>query len=137
MDFVLRELQQARDFDVVVIMAGGNDLSTGVTLPQFEAAYSNIEYAARRANIKSVVVASIWPREDGHFNRLARRHSEFFSNIWYQHDLFTFWHWDRRQAFRTYDGVHLERRGYRKATRYLVAPILWALKHVADVGGIP
>ena len=56
----------------------GNDLSAGTTLPQFEAAYSNIEDLAR-SNIQSVVIPAIWPRADSYFNGLTRRHSQYFS----------------------------------------------------------
>ena len=132
LDFVMHELQYARQFDVVIV-----DLSSGITLTQFEAAYRNIEHLARRARIQSVIITSIWPRSDCYFNMQARRHSQFFTNVLHHHNLLTFWQWDRRQSYRTYDGVHLEQNGYKKAARYLLGPVLWAVKNAADVGGIP
>ena len=128
-DFAIEEMFYTCQFDVVVIMVGGNDLDSGAGPIHFQASYKQIEDQARRAGVKSLIITSIWPRHNPVFNRNARAHTTFFSNMYYDHNLITFWQWDDRQPFRTYDGVHLQWSGYKKAMTYLLAPILWVVNN--------
>ena len=128
--FILQNLDQARGFDILIIMAGGNDLANGAQLPYYSTYYNYIEEKARELNISQVIITSLWPRHNPAYNAMARQHFEYWSDFYNQHNLIAFWSWDRRQSYRTYDGIHLEQRGYEKAIRYLIAPILWAVKRL-------
>ena len=130
LNFILNNIEQARGFDILIIMAGGNDLTRGAKIPYFKQTYDTIEEMARELGVKQVIITSFWPRRAPAYNHMAREHHEYFEDHFRTNRLMTFWNWDRRQAFRTYDGVHLEQRGYQKAVRYLIAPILWSIKHL-------
>ena len=134
LNFVINNLEQARGFDILVIMAGGNDLTRGAKIPYFQQTYDTIEETARELGVQQVIITSFWPRRAPSYNQMAREHHEYFEDHFIVNGLMTFWSWDRRQSFRTFDGVHLEQKGYQKAIKYLIAPILWAIKHLEREG---
>jgi lysophospholipase L1-like esterase len=129
LNFIEDNLEQLRGFDVVVVMAGGNDLSSGASEGYFEALYSRIYRGALRVGVRAVVFTSIWPRQDSRFNSKARSISRRMERKYEDHPYVVFWQWDRRQTFRTYDGVHLPVNGYRRAILYLTSPIMWTITH--------
>ena len=128
--FVHCNLEQARGYDILIVMAGGNDLASGAKLDYYRRYYDIIETEAREMGVQQVIITSFWPRQDSAYNTMVRQHHEYWTAHYDHHNLMTFWTWDRRQCFRTYDGIHLEQRGYQKAIRYLIAPILWAIKRI-------
>ena len=131
LDFAEREVERAYGYDIIVMMVGGNDLDRGTPRASIEASYARMENLARIRGVKRLIVTSIWPRRDANFNAVARTHARVCSSLYQnlRRNLITFWEWDERQPFRTYDGVHLEHHGYEKAVKYLLAPILWVIKH--------
>lgn len=129
LSFAESEVKKAYGYDIVLIMVGGNDLDRGATIPYFEASYRRIETAARERGITQIIITSVWPRHNGLFNHRATLLTQHLWTLFQYNQLVTFWQWDYRQSFMTYDGVHLMLRGYRKAISYLLAPILWAVKH--------
>ena len=128
LQFILQNMDQARGFDIVIVKASGNDLANGAQPPYYSYYYDSIEAKARELNISQVIITSLWPRHNPSYHAVARQHFKYWSGHYSQHNFITFWSWDRRQSYRTYDGTHLEQRGYEKAVQYLIAPILWAVK---------
>ena len=127
---MLRNMDKTYGYDVVVIMAGGNDLDAGAKWPYFNTTYNQIAEEAQYYGVKKVVITSIWPRWDKRFNSRARQLEEQTEERFKQHSRVTYWSWDKRQSYVTYDGVHLRRKGYEKAITYLLAPILWIIKRL-------
>lgn len=128
LDFVQDNLYRARNADIVVVMAGGNDVASGAGVGFLVRSYENIIDQAARLNIKSTVFMSLWPRSNCRFNNQIRRMNV---TLWRRFSLYprvVVWFWDRRLSMRTFDGVHLDERGYRKANFYLFAPIAVTLR---------
>jgi lysophospholipase L1-like esterase len=121
-------LEEVEDCDILVVMAGGNELQEA-SFQYYTAAHDRILAAARARGIKAVVFPSIWPRSDNDYNAKARRLANYMNTRYWKHPLAVHWEWDRRQAMRNYDGVHLLKRGYAKAARYLVSLILWTKRN--------
>lgn len=130
LDFVERNLDHAIGCDMLVIMVGGNDLASGIPQNSLVAAYDRITRRALELGIRAVVITSVWPRRDYRFNQRAMHLSQALYDHYLPVERVMFWHWDRRQSFKTYDGVHLEQKGYKKAVTYLLAAILWGVKHL-------
>ena len=129
---VLQKLHEARGFDIMVLMVGGNDLSSGAGKHHFERYYDLIAERARRLGIKSVIITSIWPRANREFNRFAYLHNNYMMEKYMNDPFVTFWIWDSRQPFGTFDGVHLYEKYYEKAITYLLAPIMWVAKRLEE-----
>ena len=127
---VLQKLHEARGFDIMVLMVGGNDLSSGAGRHHFERYYSLIADRARSLGVQNIIITSIWPRADREFNDIAYLHNDYMMQKYLHHPFITFWTWDRRQPFGTFDGVHLYERHYEKAITYLLAPINWVVNHM-------
>ena len=129
LDWVLHNIDEAEGYDILVVMAGGNDLSSGATKHYFDRHYQWLEEQAWRLRLKSVIITSIWPRGDRQYNRMALAHNTYMVHKYFPNPFVTFWEWDLRQPFRTVDGVHLEQKGYKKSMTYLLAPINWVVNH--------
>lgn len=128
--FVLQNAHLACGFNIVIIMTGGNDLANGKSIAHILGEYQRIadSYLEWR-DVEAVLFTSIWPRQNRIFNRKAREILQEMDRRYYRHPFITAWAWDRRQPFKTYDGVHLQGRGYQRAATYLVPAILWAVYH--------
>lgn len=107
LNFVEDHSAQARGFDILIVMVGGNDLASGASSTYFRACYHRIVVSALNLGVKSVIFPSIWPRQSVEFNRRARQHSVWMNEQYDQHPLVIFWQWDRRKPSQTYDSVHL------------------------------
>ena len=132
LDFILCNMEQARGYDILIVMAGSNDLSRQAKRPYFEHCYRIIEERSRELGVRQTVITSFWPRKDVQYNRVALLHHQHMSVCLKDHPRMTYWSWDRRQPSRTYDSVHLHQHGYEKAVKYLIAPILWAAKRIQE-----
>jgi len=96
-------MDQAQGFDVLVVVAGGNDLDNGAKRPYFDTTYDQIDQEARFYGVRKVIITSLWPRWYGRYNRSARRHEEYMEAKFRGHRRIIFWTWDERQSFCTYD----------------------------------
>lgn len=130
LSFVEDQLKHiAHRYHILIVMAGGNDLSSGALRVHFQAAYDRIANLAFNAGIKVVAIPSLWPRQSGIFNRAVQDHSYVFGDLYRGNPQMVFWQWDRRQPLRTYDGVHLFDYGYRRSISYLFSLIRWTIKN--------
>lgn len=126
-NFVLQNTHRARGFDIVIVMAGGNDIANGASMDFIKSQFRLIAKNLLNTGVKSVIFTSIWPRKDTAFNRKIRILNNNIKLEYEGNPRVTGWNWDRRQSFKTYDTVHLEKRGYKKGFKYLVSAILWAV----------
>lgn len=127
-EFVLSNAWRADGYRVVIVMTGGNDLANGHSLPHIIRQYQLIaDSLLSRRGVEAVIFPSIWPRRDNRFNGGATQLADCIQHLFRNNSRVALWRWDRRQPFRTYDGVHLTQNGYRRAMRYLVPIILWAV----------
>lgn len=129
-EFVENNSHRAAGHRVVVLMAGGNSLSDGMSPRQLadrmdEAAHRYLDHR----DVDCVIITSLWPRVSRRFNAWARQYAAIMERRFMYDPQVTFWLWDRRQPWRTSDGVHLTSRGYRRAITYLVAAVVWAIHH--------
>ena len=126
--------QTIQDHRVVVLMVGGNDLANGTSPDSILRRWHEL---AKRwlglRGVRTVVLPMVWPRGGGLFNRRARSLSERLQARYQGRRDIVYWEWDRRQPWKTVDGVHLSRRGYRRALRYLVAVVVWTIHHTRSV----
>lgn len=126
LQFVIDRMSEAGGYDIVVVMAGGNDLASGAPDSFFTRCYDRIRSEAQRLRVKITIFTSIWPRQCTAYNNRLRPLMENMMARYTNLPDVVFWQWDRRQSLKTYDGVHLHKRGYQKAVTYLLAPIVWA-----------
>ena len=129
LDFAIDNAHRAANYDITVVMLGGNDIGRGSSAAAVAEKTQVAVDALVQQGSKSVIVMSIWPRNDQSFNRKAAAVSQILDARYHYERNVNFWVWDRRQPMATYDGVHLLQRGYRRAARYLVAPIVWTIRH--------
>ena len=116
-------------FQLVVIMIGGNDLANGCTAAELAERMGRLAQQILREGAELVVIPSLWPRSNVSYNALARQYASIMENSYSYDPRITFWLWDRRQAWRNYDGVHFLPHGYQQAMRYLIAMAVWVLNH--------
>jgi hypothetical protein len=126
--FVEGSMHRTQGYDVLVVMAGGNELHKAEP-GYYYAAHDRIMDSAKRLGIRSVIFPAIWPRSDRVFNERARRLSLLMEQRYWRDPYAVHWIWDRRQSMRNYDRVHLENKGYKKAMNYFISMILWTIKH--------
>ena len=74
---VLDDIDAARGYDVLVIMAGRDDLSSGAGRHHYDGCYHCLENRAKHMGIKAVVITSLWPRADQFYNRMVYWHNEY------------------------------------------------------------
>lgn len=129
LQFVMDSMHEAAGYDMLVVMAGGNDLASGAPEAYFDYCYDRILLEARRLRIKATVFTSLWPRQNAVYNTKLKQINKNMLDKYKGHLDAVFWQWDKRQPMRTYDRVHLERRGYERAIGYLVAAIVWTKNH--------
>lgn len=129
-EFLEENVHAAAGVKIAIILIGGNDLSNGMSARQLA---DRIGYAAEQMcteyGADAVAIASIWPRADSVFNRAAMEFAGIMERRFFGDPRVTFWLWDRRQPFRTYDRTHLYLHGYYRAMTYLVAVIVWVIHH--------
>lgn len=118
-----------RRYDILIVLAGGNDVSSGATSTYFQAYYQRLSQMAFNAGIRVVIVPSLWPRQNGWYNRAIVAHRWHFRSFFMGNPGVVFWEWDRRLPTRTFDGVHLLPNGYRRSVNYLFAMIKWAINN--------
>lgn len=128
--FIEENMEVARGYDLLVVMAGGNDLDNGASYTSMVAMYDRIVRKAMEKNIRAVAITSVWPRSNRAFNQRARYLSERLDVHYATRDQVMFWMWDRRQRYRTIDGVHLLRKAYKKAVSYLLGVVLWCVNNM-------
>ena len=116
-------------YDMVVLMIGGNDLDNGCSVGQLANRVEHLANDIIRAGVQAVVITSLWPRSNTAYNTNAREYASVMERHLQGNPLVTFWLWDRRQAWRNYDGVHFLYHGYRQAMRYLISGIIWMVHH--------
>lgn len=127
-----RRLVDTIGYDFVVIMVGGNDISNGVTIHTLMQGYEFLHERLMARGVRAVAFASVWPRADSHFNRLADTLSESMFRRYGCPKLFglVFWLWDRRQPMRTRDDrVHLTDHGYQRSVVYCFSICLWLIRN--------
>lgn len=135
LQYIKDNIEQARGFDMLLVMTGGNDVANGKPFSFFQKKYSEITAEARHRGVRAIVFSSIWPRKDTNFNNCIRQlndrspHNANSLDAVARNNGAVFWDWDRRQPLQTFDGVHLKRRGYQRSIVYLVAAIVWAKNH--------
>ena len=110
-------------------MLGGNDIANGMSPEELAARVRRVADQMVQEGPDCVIVPSIWPRQDGVFNDRIRRYADVMEGRYFGDPLLTFWRWDNRQSWRTYDGIHLMQRGYIRAVKTLVAMIVWGINH--------
>ena len=92
--FVYCNLEQARGYDILIVMAGGNDLASGAKLEYYRRYYDIIETEAREMGVQQVIITSFWPRQDSAYNTMVCQHHEYWTVHYDHHNLMTFWTWD-------------------------------------------
>jgi hypothetical protein len=129
--FAEENVHRAASHRVIVVMLGGNDIDNGMSPLQLadRAGLLAHELLRQGSDVDAVVITSLWPRQDRHFNARAREYAGIMERRFFGDPQITFWLWDRRQPWRTVDGVHLLRHGYQVAVTYLVAAVVWAIHH--------
>ena len=120
LNFVEENLYRAYGCDILIVMAGGNELEHA-SLGYYETVYERIVQNARENGIQAIVFPSLWPRAQSNYNRKALQVAERMDEKYWLHPYVISWMWDKRQPMRTIDGVHLHPSGYKKAMRYLIA----------------
>ena len=91
-----------------------------------------MEHLANRmiaTGTQAVAITSLWPRSNTRYNLDARLYAGMMERRLQGNPVTTFWLWDRRQAWRNYDGVHFLYHGYRLAMRYLISLVVWIIHH--------
>lgn len=124
------KLDNLAPVDLLVLMIGGNDLGNGATDTAIISSLDRVVRKALDSGFKAVTVTSLWPRQSSQYNRRVFELNKRLENTFSGYNNVHFWSWDRRMSYRTYDGVHLEENGYRKAIKYLLAAVLWSIKHM-------
>ena len=127
--FAETNTHRARGHLLVVLMLGGNDIANGMSPEELSERIRRVVDRLLQEGPHCVIVPSIWPRQDGSFNNQIRKYADIMESRHHSNPVLTFWRWDNRQSWRTYDGVHLQQRGYERAIRTLVAMIVWAIHH--------
>ena len=127
--FAESNVHRARGHQLVIVMLGGNDIANGTSPEDLATQTGRLVDNLHLQGPDNVIVPSIWPRQSRSFNDRIMRYADIMESRHYRDPVLTFWRWDNRQPWRTYDGVHLLRRGYERATRTLVAMIVWAINH--------
>jgi lysophospholipase L1-like esterase len=128
LEFVEKTIPQTRNFHLVVILSGGNDMANGVPPPVVADKLMYLSNRILQEGVRNVCIGSIWPRSNRPFNKMCARLGDDLYRSLYQDPSITFWQWDRRLAYKNYDGVHLYHSGYRNAAHHLASMILWLLK---------
>ena len=128
-DWAERQVAYASDFQIVVIMVGGNDIDNGMPIYRLADRLGRLAHDIIAAGAEAVVVTSLWPRSNNAYNTRARAFAHIMEQRFYNDPQVTFWLWDRRQSWRNYDGVHFTYHGYRQAMRYLISGIIWSINH--------
>jgi hypothetical protein len=105
LDFVENNLHRAEGFDILVVMAGGNELLEA-SKQYYMAAHDRILTACRELGIRVTIFPSIWPRGDRQFNIKAKQLAEFMAESFQDHPRAVHWMWDRRLPMKNYDGTH-------------------------------
>jgi hypothetical protein len=131
LDFVERNVITAAGYDVVVGSAGGVDLLK-----------SSLRVIKAAVCQDCRLAAAHWSEDDDHpsylaslwlcFSREARKLFVDLERIASKDDHVKVWRWDTGVSLRNI-GVHLSRGAYRKAVKYLLAPILCASKSKGKV----
>lgn len=125
-----QQSHNTRGYRMVILMVGSNDLANGLSPQQLADRVSH--WAAsiiQQYNVETVVLTSPWPRANKAYNTSLRQYVSIMERRFFGNPEITYWLWDRRQPTRTYDGVHLEQGGYKKAVIYLIAAIIWVINH--------
>ena len=62
---------RARGHRIVILMVGGNDIDNGMSPHQLADRMGRLayDYAHLRGGPDCVIIPSLWPRQDGHYNR--------------------------------------------------------------------
>jgi len=113
-----------QDFDIIIIVSGGNDLDNGLEAPILVDRLHKAGEAMADAGAACVCITSIWPRSCSVFNQKAWSVHLGLKMKLRHNPCIAAWHWDRRMNFKNYDGVHLYDSGYKKAARHLISIIL-------------
>lgn len=129
LQYIIDNSDLAHGYDIVILMTGGNDLHNGASLTQMITDYSYATALLMAEGVQQIVITALWPRKDAAYNSAARLLAERMEARYFGHPVITHWLVDRRQSFYTYDGVHLVTDGYRHATQFLSAAIIWVLRH--------
>lgn len=124
------KLADMEPVDLLVLLVGGNDVDDGATNSAVIASFDRIARKALDKGFKAVTITSLWPRRSVKYNDRIFELNGLLSQRFAGYSNVSFWMWDRRQTFKTYDGVHLELAGYKRAIKYLVAAVLWSVKRM-------
>lgn len=127
--FVLDNLERARNADLLVVMAGGNDLARGASEQYLINTYEYIILRAKALGVKAVAFMSHWTRYDMSRNNI-RVINKNLGKYFRGYPGAVFWQWDTRLRLTTIDGVHLKPNAYRKANFYVFAAIGWSFNHL-------
>ena len=128
-DFGERCVQDVRGYTLVILMLGGNDIANGMSPHQLMDRIGSLTSIMLQQGPDCIIVPSLWPRQDGIYNNLIRQYADLLESRHFMDPGVTFWRWDNRQPWRTIDGVHLLDHGYERATRTLIAMIVWTINH--------
>ena len=122
-------LPYIRGYKVIIVMLGGNDIDNGMSPAQLQQRVAWITNEMLKRGPDCVIVPSIWPRQNFFFNNTIRYYADVMERQYFGDPSVTFWRWDNRQSWKTYDGVHLPLAGYERAIRTIVSMIVWAINH--------
>ena len=130
LSFVLENLQMARGCDLVVIMAGGNDIDAGAPYDELCEMMILIWQKSRSLNIGATLFLSHWPRENQVYNDKIESANQDLRVRFGPLPNVAFWQWDRRLPLERIDSVHLADYCYESAIKYLFGAIKWAFDHL-------
>ena len=126
--FGMNNVTEARAYDIVVIMLGGNDIANGASIHNITRRLEDLANALIRS-VRHVIITSIWPRQNRSFNSTAQQITEYLLQRYRNHRDITFWTQDRRLSMALIDGTHLRPRAYQRAAMYILSPILWTIRN--------
>lgn len=128
--YIETNIHQVAGIKMVVLVVGGNDISNGISPHQLADRICFVAFKmVREYGVETVAITSLWPRACRVYNNRARRYAEIMEQRLFGDPQVTFWLWDRRQPWRSCDGTHLSRHGYRRAMTYLVAVVVWLVNN--------
>lgn len=116
-------------YDIIILSIGSNDLKH-VTIEKLQDQLN--EYARfliSNGYAADVVVFGLWPRVCPRFTTRAKLFNKLSreSMRWSPHVLF--WNWSTRLKFHFCDPVHLKRKCYHRALKYLISPVFFLTRN--------
>ena len=105
--FGMDRSKDARGYDIVIVMLGGNDIANGASSYNVSRRLVDLADELLERGVQHMVITTIWPRASKSFNRTAREVSEYLLRIYRDHHDITCWAQDRRLPMTVVDGTHL------------------------------